>query len=78
VILSWTASTTPGVLGYDVYRGTTSGGESSTPLNSSPINGITFTDSNVTAGQAYYYVITTVNSNDAQSASSSETSVTVP
>jgi hypothetical protein len=78
VILSWTASTTPGVLGYDVYRGTTSGGESSTPLNSSPINGITFTDSNVTAGQAYYYVITTVNSNDAQSGSSSETSVTVP
>jgi len=78
VILSWTASTTPGILGYDVYRGTTSGGESSTPLNSSPINGVTFADSNVTAGQAYYYVITTVNSNGTQSASSSETSVTVP
>jgi fibronectin type 3 domain-containing protein len=78
VILSWTASTTPGVLGYDVYRGTTSGGESSTPLNSSPINGATFTDSNVTAGQAYYYVIMAVNSSDALSGCSNEASVAVP
>jgi hypothetical protein len=28
VILSWTASTTSGPVGYNVYRGTTSGGES--------------------------------------------------
>ncbi len=37
VMLSWTASTTPGVMGYNIYRGTTSGGESATPLNSSPV-----------------------------------------
>ena len=78
VILSWTASPSSGVVGYNVYRGTTSKGESSTPLNSSPINGITFADSNVTAGQTYYYIVTAVNSNDAQSASSSEISATVP
>ncbi len=27
VILSWAASTTPGVIGYDIYRGTASGGK---------------------------------------------------
>jgi hypothetical protein len=78
VILSWTASPSSGVTGYNVYRGTTSGGEISTPLNSSPINGTTFTDSNATAGQTYYYVVTAVNSSDAQSANSSQISVTVP
>ena len=50
VILTWTASVTSGIAGYNVYRGTTSGGESSTPLNSTPINGTTYTDENVTAG----------------------------
>jgi hypothetical protein len=78
VILSWTASTSSGVVGYNVYRGTTSGGENSTPLNSAPITGTTFTDSIVTAGQTYYYVITAVNASDTQSADSSEISATVP
>jgi fibronectin type 3 domain-containing protein len=78
VILSWAASGSSGVVGYNVYRGTTSGKESSTPLNSSPITGTTFTDSNVAAGQTYYYVVTTVNSSDKQSADSNEISVTVP
>jgi hypothetical protein len=79
VILSWTDSTTTGVVGYNVYRGTTSGGESATPLNSSPINGPTYTDATVQAGQTYYYVVTAVASNDVtQSADSKEVSATVP
>jgi hypothetical protein len=79
VILSWTASATPGVMGYDVYRGTNSGGESSTPLNSTPINGTTYTDGNVTAGVTYYYVVTAVASDDVtQSANSNEVAATVP
>jgi hypothetical protein len=79
VILSWTASATPGVMGYDVYRGTTSHGESSTPLNSTPINGTTYTDENVMAGVTYYYVVTAVASNGVtQSADSSEAAATVP
>jgi hypothetical protein len=79
VILSWTASTTTGVVGYDVYRGATSGGESATPLNSSPINGTTYTDATVQAGQTYYYVVTAMASNDVtQSADSNEVSATVP
>jgi len=79
IILSWTAGGTSGVVGYDVYRGTTSGGESTTPLNSSPIAGTTYTDSNVQAGQKYYYVVTALNSTETtQSADSNETSATVP
>jgi hypothetical protein len=78
VILSWAASSTSGVVGYNVYRGTTSGGESSTPLNSTAINGTTYVDASVTAGATYYYVVTAVGSNGVQSAASSETEATVP
>jgi hypothetical protein len=46
VNLSWTASV-PGsdtAVGYYIYRGTTSGGESSTPLNSTAVTAVTYTD----------------------------------
>jgi hypothetical protein len=76
--LSWTASSTSGVVGYNVYRGTCSGGESSTPLNSTPISGTTFTDETVTAGTTYYYVVTAVGADDVQSSASGETAATVP
>jgi hypothetical protein len=78
VILSWTASTTPSVVGYNVYRGTTSGGPYPTELNSSPINGTTYTDATAQAGQTYYYVVTAVASDDVtQSADSNQVSATV-
>jgi fibronectin type 3 domain-containing protein len=79
VILSWTASTTAEVTGYNVYRGTTSGGESSTPLNSTPINGTTYTDENVTAGATYSYLVRAVVSDGVtHSAASNEAVVTIP
>jgi hypothetical protein len=79
VILSWTASTTPGVIGYNVYRGTTLGGPYPTKLNSTPINGTTYPDETVQAGQTYYYVVTAVASNDVtQSANSAPASACVP
>jgi hypothetical protein len=78
VILSWTASTTPGVVGYDVYRGTTPGGPYPTQLNSTPINGTTYSDETAQAGQTYYYVVTAVASDDVtQSADSVPASATV-
>ena len=79
VVLTWTDSVTPGVLGYYVYRGTASGKESTTPLNSTPIVGTSYADSNVTTGQTYYYVVTALGSNGTtQSADSTEASATVP
>jgi hypothetical protein len=79
VVLSWTDSPTTGVVGYDIYRGTTPGGEGTTPINSSPVTGPSYDDTNVTAGITYYYVVTAVASNDTtQSTDSNETSATVP
>ena len=79
VVLTWTASVTPGVLGYYVYRGTASGEESTTPLNSTPIAGTSYADSDVTGGQTYYYVVTAQSSNGTtQSVNSAEASATVP
>ena len=78
VSLSWTASSTSGVVGYNIYRGTTSGGESSTPLNSTPVSGTSYTDEAVTAGTTYYYVVTAVGADDVQSSDSGETSAAVP
>jgi hypothetical protein len=79
VILSWTASATPGVLGYNVFRGTTSGEESSTPLNPTLINDTTYVDENVIPGGTYYYVVTAVASEGViQSSNSNEAAATVP
>jgi hypothetical protein len=78
VILSWSASPSSGVEGYNVYRGTTSGGESPTPLNSTPINGTSYVDASVTAGATYYYYVTAVGSDGVQSAPSGEAEATVP
>ena len=78
VFLSWSASPTSGIVGYYVYRGITSGGESSTPLNSTLISGTSYMDETVTAGTTYYYVVTAVSSDGTQSAASAETEATVP
>jgi hypothetical protein len=79
MVLSWTASPTSDIIGYYIYRGTTSGGESSTPLNSTPVNGTDYTDENVTAGAEYFYRVTAVTSDGVtQSAASNEAAATVP
>ena len=75
--LSWTAAAGP-ITGYNVYRGTTSGGESSTPLNSSPLPAGTtsYHDTTVVAGNTYYYVVKAID-NSAVSASSNEASAKI-
>jgi hypothetical protein len=80
VAVSWTASTSPNISGYNVYRATASGGESgTTPINgTSLVAGLTYTDSNVTPGTTYYYAVTAVNSTGVQSALSAEASAAIP
>jgi hypothetical protein len=63
VSLSWTAPASNGgsaITGYNVYRGTTAGGEGLTPV-STPTS-TTFTDTGLANGQAYYYTVKAVNS----------------
>jgi hypothetical protein len=76
VSLSWTASMST-VVGYNVYRSTTSGGPY-TLITSTPVAGVTYTDTAVQAGVTYFYVVTAVDANGNESAFSNEASVTVP
>jgi HYDIN/CFA65/VesB family protein/Ig-like domain-containing protein len=76
VTLNWTASTST-VVGYNVYRSQVSGGPY-TKLNSSVVAATTYVDSSVSAGQTYFYVVTSVDSSNVESADSTEVSATVP
>jgi hypothetical protein len=77
VALNWTASTSPNIAGYNVYRGSISGGPY-TKVNPSLVAGVTYSDSAVQAGQIYYYVCTAVDTSNNESAYSSPASATVP
>lgn len=77
VVLTWTASTSPGVT-YNLYRGTATGGESTLPLNATPISALTYTDSTVQLGQSYYYAVKAVGSGGSLSVASNESKAVVP
>jgi len=76
VVLAWGASPTNGA-SYNVFRGTTSGGEGTTPINPTPVSALTYTDTNVTPGTNYFYTVEAVNSGGS-SAPSSEAVADVP
>jgi hypothetical protein len=77
VSLSWTASSSSGVVGYNVYRATVSGGPF-TKVNSALIQGTTYTDNSVVGGQTYYYAATAVNGSSLESSYSNQVSTTIP
>jgi hypothetical protein len=76
VVLAWSESQPSGVT-YNVFRGTSPGGEGTTAINTSPISLMGYTDTNVVAGTTYYYTVQAVNS-AGTSPSSNEASATVP
>ena len=73
VTLSW-AVDADAINGYNVYRGTTSGGESGTPLNGTPILTTSYTDSSPVAG-ANYYVVKAIGSGGTLSPASGEVEI---
>ena len=75
-ILNWTASTST-VIGYNIYRGTVSGGPY-VLANSSLVTGTQYVDSTVLAGQTYYYVATAVASGNVESTDSNQVTATIP
>ena len=77
VALGWTASTST-VIGYNVYRGTVTGGPYSSKLTSSPVALTQFTDTGAQSGQTYYYVVTSVDSSDVESVFSGQAIATIP
>lgn len=75
VVLTWAASTSSGVTGYNAYRGSSSSGPYT--LTSSSASGTTFTDTTVQSGQTYYYVVTSIESG-VESGYSNPAMATVP
>jgi hypothetical protein len=77
---SATASWTPSgsvVSGYNLYRGTVSGGPY-TKVNNSLIALLTFTDSTVQSGQTYFFVSTAVDGSGNESVFSNEVTTIIP
>ena len=77
VSLSWTASISQGVIGYNIHRGVKSGGPYSkinTVLNASTV----YTDTSVVDGQTYFYVTTAVNSSNQESIYSNQAQAVIP
>ncbi len=76
VDLRWTPSASA-VLGYNIYRGTQSGGPYA-KINLSPHPVTAYSDQSVQSGSTYYYVTTAVNSLNMESTRSNETVAEIP
>ncbi len=76
VFLSWAASVSPSPTHYNLYRGTTPGGPY--PAVTAVDLATAYKDSNVQAGQTYYYVLTAVDAAGAEIGYSNEASATLP
>jgi Cep192 domain 4/Abnormal spindle-like microcephaly-assoc'd, ASPM-SPD-2-Hydin len=78
VALSWSASSSAGVVGYNVYRGTVLGSYSK--LNAALVAQTSYRDASVQPGRdlTYYYVVTAVSSAGTESGQSDPVAVSVP
>jgi fibronectin type 3 domain-containing protein len=76
VDLMWNPSTSQ-VAGYNVYRGSVSGGPYS-KLTSTPTAATSYTDTAVASSTTYYYVTTAVSSGGQESSYSNQVQVSIP
>ncbi len=79
VSLSWTPPASDGgaaIIGYDVYLGTSSHGESADPVNKSLIATTSYQVSGLTNGTTYYVTVVAVNDAKLRSAASAQASAT--
>jgi hypothetical protein len=77
VKLSWKASTSKHIVGYNLYRGTRSGGPYK-KINGSLDPSTSYTDLHVVAGYKYYYVATAVNLKGQESKHSKQVEAVIP
>jgi fibronectin type 3 domain-containing protein len=77
VNLSWNASSSPNIAGYNIYRSSGSGGNY-VQINSVLNATTTYMDSSVVDGQTYFYETTAVNSSNEESAKSVPVQAAIP
>jgi endonuclease I len=75
VDLGWSANTEPDLAGYRVYRSTASGGPY-TQINTGLVSGTSHSDTAVTSGTVYFYVLAAVDTSGNVSSDSGEASAT--
>jgi hypothetical protein len=76
VSLSWDASSSSSVVGYNVYRAGVSGGPYTTVASAN--SGTNFVDGSVQSAQTYYYVVTAVDTGGAESVYSNQVQAIIP
>jgi predicted phage tail protein len=79
VSLSWTAPASDGgaaISGYLIYRGTSPGAESATPVNGSPVSATSYTVTGLASGTTYYFKVAAINAAKHQGNDSGEVSAT--
>ena len=75
VSFTWTANGESDLAGYNLYRGTTIGGQY-TKVNVALITGTSHTDTGLTNGTPYFYVLRAVDSSNNESGNSNEATAT--
>jgi hypothetical protein len=65
------------IAGYNVYRSTTTGGPYSR-INASTVTPSSYSDDTVASGTTYFYTVTAIGANGAESGYSNQATVTVP
>jgi hypothetical protein len=78
VDVTWAASTSSPLQGYNVYRSTVSGGPYSKLSPTLANTTLLFTDTTPISGKQYFYVVTALNTSGTESSASSEVAVTIP
>jgi len=77
VDLSWNASTTGSITGYNVYRAISASGPFS-KINPSLDTSLSYSDGSVQSGKTYYYATTAVDSSGQESSYSNQIQAVVP
>ena len=78
VDITWDPSTSATLQGYNVYRGTVSGGPYSKISPTLTTSTLLFTDTTPVSGKQYFYVVTAVDTSGAESSASAQVAATIP